>query len=267
MGRAELERYAKGTLMPYHAATFRLLGSEPRTAPAAEMAVQEAENRLGFVLPPSVREWYACPDAIQILLEHSNQDPPIAPRDFAVVQWQSHRLLPFRRETQGVCTWAIVLDGSDDPPVYVDVDSGGKEWQPAAPTFSAYVHSCVWDYRLIFGQPAVVCAQNWVLSRSALDGLKAAFSEEIQTYGWPGDTQYRFIKDMAAILIWASEDQSDWYIASPDATALEVALMSVWNMDDMGKSLYGWTQIGKAVLEKSRGKTSGIGRSESREIE
>jgi hypothetical protein len=240
--------------MSYHTSTFRLLGSAGRTAPMAEMAVQEAENSLGLVLPPSVREWYACPDAIQILLEHSNQDPPIALRDFAVVGWQSRRLLPLRRESQGVCTWAVDLDGSADPPVYVDADSDGKEWQQSAPTFSAYVYACVWDYRLIFGRPAVVCAQNCVLSPAALGALRAEFSEEIRTYGWPGDTQYRFIKDMAAILIWSSDDQSDWYIASPDAEALQSALASVWDLDEVGKALYGWTQMGKSALEKIRGK-------------
>src|SRR6266850_2497412 len=115
--------------MSYHTATFRLLNSEPKTSIAAEVAVQEVESRLGHSLPSSVREWYTGEDAIQILAEHSNQDPPIAVQDFAVIERQSRRLLPIRRENQGVCTWAIVLDGSEDPPVYVDVDSDGKEWR------------------------------------------------------------------------------------------------------------------------------------------
>jgi hypothetical protein len=240
--------------MLYHAAAFRLLNSEPRTSRAAEVALQDAESRLGIAFPASVREWYACQDALQILAEHSNQDPPIAVKDFAIVDWQSRRLLPFRHENQGVCTWAILLDGLEDPPVYVDVDSGGKEWQPLAPTFSAYVYSCVWDHKLVFERPAVVQAQNEILSRSALDGLAAPFTEELQTHGWPGSTQYRFINDLAAILIWSSELQADWFIGSPNASSLQAALVKVWKLDNVGQSLWACSPIGKAVLEKIRGR-------------
>lgn len=240
--------------MSYHSATFRLLESEPRKSWAAAVAVRDAEGRLGFSLPTSVREWYACEDAIQILAEHSNQDPPIAVRDFSVIERQSRRLLPIRHENQGVCTWAIVLDGSDDPPVYVDVDSDGEEWQFLANSFSAYVYSCVWDYRQIFGRPALVQAQNGILSRAALGRLTAAFAAEVQTHGWPGSTQHRFTMDSAGILIWSSEKQADWFIAAADAATLERVLMAVWNLDDVGKSLYGCSPIGKTVLEKVGGK-------------
>ena len=238
--------------MLYHTATYKLVNSEPRTSIAAESVVREAESRLGLSLPSSVREWYACEDALQILDKHSNQDPPIAVRDFAVIEQHSRTLLPIRHENQGVCTWAIVLDGSEDPPVFVDVDSNGKEWQPLAPTFSAYVYSCVWDYRQIFGRPALVQAQNDILSWTALDRLRARFAEEIQTHGWPGSTQYRFTRDAAAMLIWSSEKQADWFIASPDAPTLESAVRAVWEFDDVGKSLYDCSPIGKAVLEKIR---------------
>ena len=80
---------------------------------------KEAEKRLGFRLPASVRESYSIKDAIDILAKYSNQDPPILLKEFAVTEWNSLRLLPFKYENQGVCTWSVVLDGSDDPPVYV----------------------------------------------------------------------------------------------------------------------------------------------------
>lgn len=240
--------------MSYHTTTFRLLNSEPMTSVEMQATVQETERQLGISLPPSVREWYLCGDAMRILAEHSNQDPPIALREFAVFEWQSRHLLPIRHENQGVCTWAIALDGSEDPPVLVDVDSGGKEWQPQAPSFSAYVYSCVWDYRQVFGRPALIQAQNVALSRVALDGLRAAFSEELQTQGWPGDAQYRFTNGRAAILIWSAGRQADWFIASSDAATLEGALLAIWHLDSLGKSLYGCSEMGKAVLQKIRDK-------------
>jgi len=43
---------------------------------------------------------------------------------------QSHRLVPIRHENQGVCVWAVELDGSDNPPVWVDVDSNGRRGTP-----------------------------------------------------------------------------------------------------------------------------------------
>ena len=244
--------------MSYHAATFRLLDSAPRTSAAAKAVVHDAEKRLGLSLPSSVREWYGCEDALAILAKHSNEDPPIAVPDFAVVEWQSRRLLPIRHENQGVCTWAIMLDGSEDPPVLVDVDSRGKDWRRSASTFSSYVYSCVWDYRRVFGQPAFVQAQNCSLSREALDGLIATHSEEMQTYGWPGSTQHRFSKGTAAILIWSSTGQADWFIASPDAATLESAVRAVCHLDDVGDYLCANSPIGEAVLDEIRSSTSGI---------
>jgi hypothetical protein len=84
--------------------------------------------------------------------------------------------------------------------------------------------------------------------------MAAVFTEELQTHGWPGSTQYRFTNGTAAILIWSSEEQADWFIAAPDAETLESAVMTVWDLDDVGKSLYDCSQIGKAVLEKTRAK-------------
>src|SRR5437868_1224777 len=60
-----------GRPMSYHAATLRLLSSEPTCSPATRAAVQETERRLGLSLPPLVREWYSYENAIEILAEHS----------------------------------------------------------------------------------------------------------------------------------------------------------------------------------------------------
>src|SRR5262245_21618212 len=117
----------------FHLATCRLLRKEPRMSAAAQSAVENVERRLGFRLPASVREWYCDDKAIDILAKYNNQDWPIRLEKFAVIEWNSLRLLPFKYENQGVCTWSISLDGSDDPPVYVDVDTDGKQWNMQAP--------------------------------------------------------------------------------------------------------------------------------------
>ena len=236
----------------YYAATFRLLGFEPETSGAMERIVDAAENRLGRALPKSVRQWYARNGAIEILAEHSNDDPLIPIERFAVIEWQSRRLLPFRNENQGVCTWAVDFDGSDYPPVYVDVDSGGKEWQLLAPTFSTYVFSCVWDHRMVLHRPALVQAQNRALSESVVEALTDYFRQEIRTHGWPGKTQYRFTADRGAILIWSSERQADWFIGAPESVGLELLLGQIWDLGELGASLYGTSQVGRIILDKLR---------------
>ena len=236
----------------FHSATFRLLNFEPEISSAAQRAVADSETRLGVEFPRSVRDWYCRDGAVRILAEHSNADPPEEIENLKIIEWQSHRLPPIRYENQGVCTWAFDMDGSEDPPVYVDVDTNGREWQLLSPTFSQYVFSCVWDYRTVFFKPALVQAQNRVLSQDALEKLRALFQEEVQTCGWPGNIQYRFSNRNGAILIWASDRQADWFVGALDANGLESVLRAVWGLDDVGAALYETSDRGKAVLAQFR---------------
>lgn len=145
-------------MAPFHSPTFELLGTRPRISAAAVGELEKTERRLKMRLPASVREWYSYEDALSILASHSNADPPIPVAEFAGVESPVGRLIPIRWENQGVCTWAILLDGSDDPPVWVDVDSEGNVWQRLAQNFSTYVHTCVWDYQVVLRRPALVQA-------------------------------------------------------------------------------------------------------------
>jgi hypothetical protein len=113
----------------YHSSTFQLLGVEPEKTRATVSLVEDVEIHLGLKLPESVRDWYGRDGAMQILAKHSNDDPPVPIQDLSIIEQHPNRLLPIRHENQGVCTWAVALDGSQDPPVLVDVDSGGKNWQ------------------------------------------------------------------------------------------------------------------------------------------
>ncbi len=79
------------------------------------MVVSLLGQRLGIRLPASVREWYSYRNALPVLAAHSNEDSPIPVQEIAVLETAAGRLIPIRRENQGVCTWAILLDGSEDP--------------------------------------------------------------------------------------------------------------------------------------------------------
>lgn len=243
------------SMTSFHADTFLLLREEPPLSTKATLEVEQTEKRLGLCLPASVRDWYSHDGAIEILAKHSNQDPPIPLVDFELIHWKGHRLLPFRVENQGVCIWSVMLDGSDDPPVYVDVDSNGQEWTFLAPTFSAHVNTCVWDYTAVFDKPAVAQAQNTPLSELALSALRLHFAEKLTTFGWPACSQYRFAGDGQGILIWAAEEQADWFVAGSDDKSLESALRVIWELDDVGKSLYDCSPMAGEVLQRLRGQS------------
>jgi hypothetical protein len=236
----------------YHTKTFQLLGTEPISSAAAIAEVERDEKRLALRLPPSVREWYSYRDSVEILEMHSNQDPPIPVGRFALTEWKSNLLLPFKFENQGVCVWSIMLDGSDDPPVYVDVDSNGTQWQLQALNFSTYVYSCVWGYKVVLGQPALVQAQNKPVSVEALTALDRLYVAEPKTYGWPGSTQYRFRGSNLAVLIWSGDGQADWFVGARNVESLESALKCVWQIDDVGESLYDCTESAKLALAEFR---------------
>jgi hypothetical protein len=237
----------------YHAATFGLLGFEPEINNSAIHILGETEGRLGKRLPQSVREWYERDGAMQILAAHSNDDPPIPVERFEIIEWQSHRLLPFRNENQGVCQWALELDASDDPAVFVNVEPvKQRDWELVTSQFSQYIFSCVWDYRTVLHQAAQVSAQTQELSTSTLSFLTGTFPQEKETHGWPGQTQYRFTTGSGGILIWISEVGADWCIGSSDADGLEEVLRKLWHFNDLGKSFYEISPIGGEVLDKLR---------------
>ena len=190
-----------------------------------------------------------------VLATHSNEDPPIPVREFSLDESTAGPLIPIRWENQGVCTWAILLDGSDDPPVMVDVDSDGTAWQPLAQKFSTYVYTCVWDYRIVMRQPALVQAQNGPLSPQALRALQGLFEERPRTSGWPGSAQYRFAGTQHGVLIWSTEDQqADWFVGAADVTSLESALRLVWDLDGVGESFYDGSGIARVDPGQAQGR-------------
>jgi hypothetical protein len=248
----------------FHSKTFELLGREPEHSNDSAKLLDQVEKRIGNSLPPSVREWYEIEGACQILKQYSNCDRPLeiaelgepcgdtsdgGPHDLL-----TRNLLLFKWENQGVCAWAINLDGSDDPPVVVDVDTQFRKWQHCADSFSQYVHTCVWDYALVMqsapSDSLLVQAQNQPLSEHALDFLRANFQSELMTYGWPGQSQYRFFDGDQRILIWAGQDQADWHLIADNEESLGRLITRVAPFDSLASSLWSHAKEGTALLKK-----------------
>lgn len=136
----------------FHARALTLLEVAPPVSAAATDELARLERERGILLPPSVREWYALEGAGE-LLRRGIDGQGIHPHELG----RPHEgfeepvdLVPEGRmllmvENQGVCSWAVRLDGSNDPPVDVEYDSMPEpEWSPFTPSFSHFVRYCIW---------------------------------------------------------------------------------------------------------------------------
>jgi hypothetical protein len=137
---------SRASRVPYHQNVYDLLGIEPGESPEAARMIAEHEAQHG-PLPASVKEWYLVPNVVlldrrpdewveqwtlnegKLWWEYSNQDPPVPLLNFLddLAQLSEGPAPPYviiLHENQGVVRWwvEIRVNGSDDPPVWVDND-------------------------------------------------------------------------------------------------------------------------------------------------
>lgn len=237
-------------MLQHHAKALQLAGVQPRPAAQAAKSIAAIEHRIRRPLPASLREWYSLEGACDLLLRHSNSDPPVALADLGCSDLIARNLLPFRHENQGVCTWAVDLNGSDDPPVLVDYDKNFESPRPCANRFSEHVYASVWDWHCVLTN-ATIQAQIDPLSDEALDFLGRTFQAELVTEGWPGDTQYRFFSADQRVLIWESKDWADWWLSADNDAALLRLVQTIWEIDNLGGSLWSPDASCAAVLRQA----------------
>ena len=240
----------------YHAETLSLAGWKALSPAAVDRRVSAIESAIGHQLPASLRELMATECWPGFLEQFSNCDRPIAVEDLLRSRWPSYdaignRVLPFMIENQGVCTWAVALDTGDDPEVLVEVDSGNPPtWRHAAETFSLWLRTQVLDHQLL--ERALFAAQAEPLSAAALAGLEAAFDQGPRTFGWPGETVYRFHSSLGFLLLWAGIDQCDWWIAPTTVDTATALLDALPLASGVGGRLYELKPVAKALLHEWR---------------
>jgi hypothetical protein len=110
--------------MSFHDSTYRLLQSDPEVSTDAQRRLIEAERRLGILLPSSILQWYERRNAIPVLAEHSNDDPPVEIEQIETIAWRGKLLLPIRRcraslsrRTCSPCYRAIAFHPLDRAPI------------------------------------------------------------------------------------------------------------------------------------------------------
>lgn len=251
----------QATPLNYHDEAAKLLPRGLRLSDSAAEAVRKREMELGFSLPAAIREWYSIDGAHSLLATYSNNDWPIELKDLGTPfddwfgggpkDFVAEGLLLFMCENQGVCNWAVKLDGTPDPPVVVEVDTAPKAvWLPCADRFSIFIWCQIWDYSF---REVGVAAQEIELSPNDLALLKSHFRELPTTNRWPGNANYRFENECGAILIWDGGDRgADWFAWSRTTSGLKALLRSIWHCGNLSRSFYEVEGPAAAILEDLR---------------
>ncbi len=137
------------------------------------------EQRLGVSFPASVKEWVARADAVKIA---SSQDNFLRLDDFRIAEAINGKFLTIMLENQGCCEWGVLLNGSDDPPVYVN-NRDDRGWEKVCELFSDLIFVQPWDWpnNLPFG--AYADASD--ITKEHLSHLKSVLPKLIPTtLGW-----------------------------------------------------------------------------------
>ena len=249
--------------LKYHRDAASLLAKAPLFSQSAADAIQRRERELRVSFPASVREWYSLDRAVEILRRFSNDDQPIpisrlgepfanwyggGRRDFV-----SQGLLLFLCENQGVCNWAVKLDGAPDPSVLVEVDTAPDAvWLPCAESFSAFIWCQIWDHPQ--DGWLAVSAQETDLSPTDLDLVRSRLQQLPTTHGWPGESNYRFQNRHGRVLIWDGGDRGvDWFVSARTAPDLASLLRTTWHCGGLARSLGATGADAARVLAGLRG--------------
>jgi hypothetical protein len=235
-----------------------------------QAAVAARQEVIGVELPAAVAEWYSLVGAQELIKSHSCDElvplgalgDPMPYRDF-----NREDLIFLGRENQGVVFWAVPFDEGPDPRVLVDVSPPGG-WTTYAASFSDYAETLLWDL-LMFGPgseidakgtaPAAwhgVAAQDPPLAGTDLATLARRFDERPRTYAWPTPTAYRFERSGQKVLLWAADDQTDWWVFADTPGRLDDLVGELRGLGDLAANLYGLTEIGAAVLREHHGACS-----------
>lgn len=242
-----LKGYGMDDKLPllYHQATLDLLHEHSSISEDAVEILDWLQEERNLKLPASVREWYSLSQAVAWLSKYSNQDHPIPLEQLAGVDddWediQCHEidLVPIMIENQNACTWALQLNGTEDPPMVVSFDktAPSAKWEPYAERFSTFVYTQIWDYQGVFSDYTL-----WggaLLSPDELYFLRTHFTEEPQTFTHPTPVTYRFSRGTQRILLWCGGEQmAQWFLSAATEEEWSQLTQTVESCETLAQSL------------------------------
>jgi len=238
--------------LQYHRATFALLGRLPRVSPVARRKLRKLERHGWINLPPAVREWYLLKGAASLLAKpFAGSVVDITKRrskDLAEVR--EGDLLSVLHENQGVCSWAVLIDGSADPPVFIRRNAGVPKWEKYADHFSTFVYALIWDGTVVGERGWRLTAENISLSKKDVALLRKGFRAGPTTPVWPGQHNYRAFKDDQRVLIWQSSKGSSVYLHASSRDSLAILTKKAWRVGGLHKKLHGFTRAEDTMLKQ-----------------
>lgn len=204
---------------------------------------QEIEAAVGVRLPQSVADLLLFPGIMEAVAA-VHQGDPMFPTDARLLSAGAVRgcdrpLLWLLAENQGVCHWGAPFDLGDDPPVIVCGSMvGGERSLEFAPNVAVFIFAFAWDRSMFWSEP-LIQAQASVLDSETLGFLRRKCRQEVSTYGWPGDVNYRFqAANGVRIELWnATSHGCDWWLTGP-APELEATVASLLPYSDLRESFW-----------------------------
>ncbi len=238
----------------YHRATFTLLGRLPRVSPIARRKLSKLERHGWIKLPPSVREWYLLDGAVSLLAK------PFAGSAVDITKSRSKDLAEVREgdllfvlhENQGVCSWAVLLDDSADPPVFIRRNAGVPRWEKYTDHFSTFVYTLVFDGIVVGGRGWHLAAENIPLPTKDVTFLRKGFHTGPTTPVWPGQWNFRAFKGDRRILIWQSSRGSDVFLHAGSRDSLATLAKKARRVRGLRKNLHGYNRAENKLLKELR---------------
>jgi hypothetical protein len=222
-------------VVQYHQATLTMLEWQPVVTRAAEAEIAKAERESGWVLPPSVREWYLF-------------DLDASARG-GVVRYPPRRgelLNSLRRAERtgfyanllaltgdgGDGTWYVRLDGGNDPPVVEENDPryGDSDLHPVSPRFSEWLFMGLFP---VLGVYLTACSTDRSWEPIALDYLQdhLEHSRTVDTDRGPGHYFYGrgcWVCVMPAFPQFGGGVAAQWWVTARYSDDLAALLRGVW---------------------------------------
>lgn len=156
--------------------------------------------------------------------------------------WPGGAVLVLAHENQGIVTWGIDLETGE---VIVGGDlADGCGTQRYAPDIETFVRTRRWDHDCL--QEPLVQAQADAIEPHDLAVLRSTWIEGPTTFGWPTRQVVRFEQGRMKLMVWADDEQADWYLTGPvDELAVVLPTLrplsnladALWSNDDRGAAL------------------------------
>jgi hypothetical protein len=247
-----------GTQLKYHkGAAKELYGkarAQRRTPPEV---VREIASRLGGKMPAALREWLTYFGDLRTCAGQDNPIPldrlgqPRAVRLGVVVDFVAGGHLPLMFENQGCCLWALVLDGSEDPPV---VQAGNWHaanplWESVADRFSTFTCARVWSQRCVFQASLSWMSLSGRFDLAARAYLRSHYREGPTVTDWPCEVHHHF--EHFGAYLWVMGEQ--WMAGGESLWELERMTREVWWLVAGSMEYWGWDTVGP-MLERVREK-------------